>query len=132
MEPRALGGQRAMGTVTVYAVLAVTPAAAFWVLAIACERLTRSHRASKGPVPADRSIEQLARDLRRLGSEQRALRHSDPPAKVARLRSVMLAYDDTLAAACVALDLPRPGEPPLAEAVRLETELSLTGRGLVW
>ena len=132
MEPKAPGGQRAMRTVTVYAVLAATPAAAFWGLAIACERLTRFHRTTKGPVTADRSIEQLAQDLRRLGSEQRGLRHSDQPAKVARLHGVMLAYDDTLVAACVALDLPGPGEPPLDEAVRLETELALTGRGLVW
>ena len=121
-----------MGTIAVYAVLAATPADAFWGLAKGCEWLTRFAPVTEGPVAAERSVEQLAQDLRRLGREQRALRHSDPPAKVARLHSVMLAYDDTLVAACAALDLHRPGPPPLHEAVRLETELALAERGFVW
>lgn len=121
-----------MGTIAVYAVLAVTPAAAFWGFVVGYEWLTRFEPVTERPAAGDRSIEQLAQDLSRLGREQRGLRHSDPPAKAARLHSLMLAYDDTLVAACVALDLPRPSEPPLHEAVRLEMELALTERGLVW
>jgi hypothetical protein len=121
-----------MGTVAVYALLAVTPAAAFWGLAIGCEWLARYSPAARAPAPADRSIERLTQDLRRLGGEQRRLRHTDPPAKAARLRSLMLAYDDTLLAACLAVGLPAPGQPPLHDAVRLETELALTEQGLVW
>ena len=121
-----------MRTITVYALLAVTPAAAFWGFAIGYDWLARYESAAEGPAPVGRSIEQLVQDLRRLGAEQRRLRHSDPPAKAARLLSVMLAYDDTLLAACRALGLPRPGQPPLHNAVRLEIELALTARGLVW
>ena len=121
-----------MGTFALYVALAATPAAAFWAFALGYEWLTRYHPVAQAPIPADRSIHDLVQDLSRLGSEQRRLRHGDPPAKAARLRSVMLAYDDTLLAACLALGLPEPSEPPLHDDVRLETELALTELGLVW
>ena len=121
-----------MGTFALYAALAATPAAAFWAFALGYEWLTRYDPVAQAPMPANRSIEELVQDLSRLGSEQRRLRHSDPPAKAARLRSVMLAYDDTLLAACLALGLPEPSEPPLHDDVRLETELALTELGVVW
>jgi hypothetical protein len=121
-----------VGTIAVYALLAVTPAAAFWGLVKGCEWLARYETPAEGPVPPNRSIEQLARDLSRLAREQRRLRDSDPFSKATRLRSVMLAYDDTLLAACLALGLPCPNHPPLPDSVRLETELALTGQGLNW
>jgi hypothetical protein len=121
-----------MGTIAVYALLTVTPAAAFWGFAIGYERLARYEPAALAPVPGNRSIEQLVRDLRRLGGEQRRLRDSDPPAKAARLRSLMLAYDDALIATCLALGQASSNQPPLPDAVRLEMELALTEQGLVW
>jgi hypothetical protein len=54
------------------------------------------HPAGEPRAGASRSFEQLAPDLARLGQEQRRLRHTDPPATAARLRSLMLAYDDIL------------------------------------
>ena len=121
-----------MGAIAVYAFLAMTPAAAFWVFAVGYEWLARYESAVRAPVPAGRSIEHLVRDLRRLADEQRRLRHSGAPAKAARLRSLMLAYDDTLLEACLAVGLPQPGPPPLRDAVRLEIELALTQHGVVW
>ena len=121
-----------MGTIAVYALLAVTPAAAFWALARGYEWLAHYEPGTRAPRPADRSIERLTQDLRRLAAEQRKLRGTDPPGKAARLRSVMLAYDDTLLEACLAVGLPTPSRPPLDDTVRLETELALTEQGLVW
>lgn len=121
-----------MGAIAVYAVLAMTPAAAFWAFAMAYEWLARYEPTGRASDPSARSIEQLVRDLRRLGDQQRRLRQGDAAAKGARLRSLMLAYDDTLLAACAAVELPRAGEPPLSDAVRLEIELALTEQGLVW
>ena len=121
-----------MGTIAVYGLLAVTPAAVFWAFAGACQWLARTKPAGDTPASASRSIERLAQDLARLGREQRKLRSTDPPAKAARLRSLMLAYDDTLSEAASALSLPPPSAPPLDEATRLEIELALTQRGLVW
>ena len=121
-----------MGTIAVYGLLALAPAAAFWVFAKGCAWLAEMTPAGSARPNAERTIERLAQDLDRLGREQRELRCADPPAKATRLRSLMLAYDDTLLEAALALSLPRTGQPPLDEVTRLEIELALTQRGLVW
>jgi hypothetical protein len=82
--------------------------------------------------PQGPSLERLVCDLRRLESDYRRIETSDLPAKAARLRSVSLAYDDTLRACCRALDLPEPKEPPLGPVARLETEAALAQHGLTW
>ena len=71
-------------------------------------------------------------DLRRLERDYRRIEASDLPAKAARLRSVSLAYDDTLRACCRALELPEPDKPPLGPVARLETEAVLAQHGLTW
>ncbi len=122
-----------MGTIAAYAFLAMTPAAAFWAFAMTYEWLARYEPTGRASVPPPvRSIEQVVGDLRRLGDQHRRLRQGEAAAKAARLRSLMLAYDDTLLAACVAVGLPQAGQPPLPDAVRLEIELALTEQGLVW
>ena len=121
-----------MRTIAVYGLLAVTPAAVFWAMDVGWQRLARTKPSPNTPARASRSIEQVAQDLARLGRERYRLWYTDPPAKAARLHSLMLAYDDTLLEAVAALDLPTPGAPPLDEATRLEIELALTQRGLVW
>jgi hypothetical protein len=117
-----------------YAVIACAPAAAFWGAVAALARLagptTAPDRA--GPPLAERPVEQLAADLRRLSDQLVDLRSSDVAAKSARLQGLELAYDDTLCDACRALDVPAPGPPPLRAAVRLDVELLLAQRGLCW
>jgi hypothetical protein len=115
-----------------YLFIVFLPAAVLWVLVSAYDRLGRYNPAPKGPVVADRSIEQLAGDLRRLRLEETRLRQSDLPAKAARLRSLMLAYDDTLCASCRAVGLPAPGPPPLHHDVRRRIEAALGDQGLGW
>lgn len=44
----------------------------------------------------------------------------------------MLAYDDTRLPACLAVGLPQPSQPPLADAGCLEIELVLAEQGVVW
>ena len=121
-----------MDRLAFYALLAVTPAAAFWGFAVGWDWLARHQPVDRAPAPENRSIEALVRDLRRLNTQQRRLHHDDPPAKAARLRSLMLAYDDTLLAAGAVLGLPQPHAPPLPDSIRLELELALTEQGLVW
>ena len=121
-----------MGAFAVYAFLTVTPAVAFWAFVKGFEWLARYEPALRAPVPAGRSIERLVDDLRRLGDEQRRVRCGDAPARRARLESLMLAYDDTLVAACAAVGAPHVNRPPLEQSVRLEMELALTARGVVW
>lgn len=121
-----------MGTIAFYAFLAMTPTTAFLALAKGCEWVARYEPRISVSFSSVRSIEQLTRDLRRLGDQQRGVREGEVPAKAARLRSLMLAYDDTLLATCLAVGLPRPSQPPLPDAVRLEIELALTQQGVVW
>ena len=84
------------------------------------------------PSPQGPTLERLVSDLRRLEGDYRRIEASDLPAKAARLRSVTLAYDDTLTACCRALDLPEPDKPPLRPVERLQTEAALAQHGLTW
>ncbi len=84
------------------------------------------------PVPAGPPIERLVRDLRRLEREYSRIERSDLPRRVVRLQGVSLAYDDTLCACAVALEIPCSTRPPLDAIQRLEIEATLAQRGLVW
>lgn len=78
-----------------------------------------------------RPLEQLAADLRRLGAAIRTLPRGSTHT---RRKALQLAYDDTLVAACRALDLPEtlgdlsPGVDRDLE--RLRVEMSLESAGL--
>lgn len=118
-----------------YAVLFLTPAAAFYGAGKALDWLTRCdgpQRGSRKTVPARPNLERLVGDLRRLEHDYQQIERSDLPARASRLRAVILAYDETLCACCLALDLPRPDLSPLDGLMRLQTEAALAQRGLVW
>jgi hypothetical protein len=117
--------------VVAYLALAFTPAAAFIAGARALEWWTRaSGHVRQGP--ATPPIERLVGDLRRLKRDYSRIEGSDLPRRELRLRSVSLAYDDTLCACCAALGVPGSGRPPLSPMQRLEIEASLAQRGLIW
>jgi hypothetical protein len=124
-----------MGTLsTLAAVVAVPVGIAVIGVAVydARSRLSAAVRPRGGVRAADRSLERLVADLRRLEREQLDVRRDEPPAAAARLRALSLAYDDTLRDLCRALDLPEPGRPPLTPQARLRTEAALTARGVRW
>lgn len=83
------------------------------------------------PVTFDRPVEQIAADLRRLAAALGNIAHGTPHA---RRLGLLLAYDDTLIAACRALGLPQSlSELPRGldrELERLRVEESLESAGL--
>ena len=88
-------------TAFVYAVLLLTPLAAFSILwhvldalGKAKQRRDRSAPAAPGVLHGARPIEQLRNDLHRLAREIERIEASNPPAKASRLRATTLAYDD--------------------------------------
>lgn len=116
-----------------YAALCAVPSAAFYGLARLLGWYTTWDRVRDDEsVPVGPGLGRLRRDLTRLQRDYQALLRSDAPAKAARLRAVGLAYDDTLCACCVALEVEPPGRPPLDGAVRLQVEAALAQRGLDW
>ena len=124
-----------MYVVVLYALLAVTPAVVLLLAAKALERFTRARGwplRRPAVAAAQPPLERLLADLRRLEADYRRIEASDLPGRAARLRTVTLAYDDTLRACCTALDLPQPDRPPLSPVVRLQTEAALAQRGLTW
>jgi hypothetical protein len=118
-------------TVVVYAVLAATPAAAFWLARVALERYVRG-RPVIGPAPAGRSLERLVADLRRLEQEHARTTASDMTGRTSRLRAIGLAYDETLQECCRAVGLPEPTRLPLSAVDRLEAEAALAAAGVTW
>lgn len=123
--------------VVLYMALAFLPGAVFVAAARALERWSRgdgwSRRGSRHEAePAGPPIEQLVADLRRLGRDYARIAESDLPRRQMRLQSVTLAYDDTLCACCLALEIPAPGRPPFDAFQRLEIEAALAQRGLTW
>ena len=89
------------------------------------------HRVKPPPEPpASLTIERIARQARRLRAELLA---TDAGTPMARRLSVVKAYDDLLAEACRALDVPDtltgmpPGVERDAERLHLESELEAAG-----
>ena len=117
-----------------YIALCFVPSAAFYLafrgLQVVCSWSGPPWRRSAAPQGP--TLERLVSDLRRLERDYRCIEDSDLPAKAARLRSVTLAYDDTLRACCRALDLAEPEKPPLGPVARLQTEAALAQHGLTW
>lgn len=121
-----------MPAFVLYTVLVATPAVALLAAGRALERWCGAYRIQHGDrQPSGESLERLAADLRRLEDDYRRIAGSDLPARVTRMRSVTMAYDDTLCACCQALGLPEPGVP-LSSLDRLETEAALAQQGLSW
>ena len=82
---------------------------------------------------ADRSLELLVADLRRLEREfRRTEQDSDVSYRTARLQAISLAYDDTLLLCCRLLDVPEPERPPWTPVTRLQIEAELARAGLDW
>lgn len=82
---------------------------------------------------ADRSLELLVADLRRLEREfRRTEQDVDVAYRTARLQAVSLAYDDTLLLCCRLLDVPEPERPPWTPVTRLQVEAELARAGLDW
>ena len=82
---------------------------------------------------ADRSLELLVADLRRLEREfRRTEQDSDLSYRTARLQAISLAYDDTLVLCCRLLDVPEPERPPWTPVTRLQIEAELARAGLDW
>ena len=116
----------------VYALIVVVPTGALYALCRGAEWLTRASRHRSGP-PTPPDLAGLAASLSRLDREAHLVREQrDLPGRGSRLRTVSLAYDDTLCACCAALGLPEPGRPPLAATVRLQTEALLAQHGVEW
>lgn len=121
-----------MPTLVAYALLAVTPGVALLLGARALERWCAAYPSRSGPARATGpSLEQLTANLRRLEEDYRRIAASDLPGRVSRMRTVALAYDDTLRACCRAVGLPEPRDP-LDGLARLETEAALTQHGVTW
>ncbi len=123
----------------VLALVALAPVAMMWALfnvaaivdffAAGWRRL-RPRRSAH--VSSSLPVQQIAADLRRLNAYLDEVERSDAPARAARLRAAVLAYDDVLLIACRTLEIPAPERAPLEPVTRLETEAALAQHGLVW
>ena len=92
-----------------------------------------SRRRGPDASAADRSLELLVADLRRLEREfRRTEQDSDVSYRTARLQARSLAYDDTLLLCCRLLDVPEPERPPWTPVTRLQVEAELARAGLDW
>ena len=122
-----------MQVLVVYAACAVAPAAFFYGASRALDRLTRwNGPRTRTPSTSDPGLERLVGALRRLEQDYSRIQASDLPGRATRLRTVALAYDDTLLACCRALGLPQPASAPLGPLTRLQTEAALAQSGLTW
>ncbi len=120
-----------MPALAVYAVLVATPVLVLLAAGRALELWCGSYPPRSTRRPGGAPVERLVGDLRRLEQDYRRIAASDMPARVARMRTVALAYDDTLHSCCRALGLPEPLRP-LTALGRLQTEAALSQQGLVW
>jgi hypothetical protein len=122
-----------VGIVIVGAFL-LTPLACVFLLNTSIKKLSLADERGSGGISEVISVPKISysADLRRLGNEhQRLLAARDLPGRVGRLHAVERAYDDTLRAACRALDLETP--PSKLDAVtRLQVEADLMLHGLDW
>ncbi len=117
---------------TVVVVLAVLPAAVFGERWRGPSWWRRRGREPERTA-ADRSLELLVADLRRLEREfRRTEQDSDLSYRSARLQAISLAYDDTLLLCCRLLEVPEPERPPWSPVTRLQIEAELARAGLDW
>lgn len=115
-----------------FAVVCVLPVSLIMLL-IHFPKLIRPITQRRIPAnPTHPPIERLVADLHRLSAEQDRVRTGDVPARGRRLTVIQLAYDDVLLDCCAALDLSRPGPPPLTHDQRLDIEAELMKCGLRW
>jgi hypothetical protein len=92
-----------------------------------------SRRRAQDASAADRSLELLVADLRRLEREfRRTEQDGELSYRTARLQAISLAYDDTLLLCCRLLDVPEPERPPWTPVTRLQIEAELARAGLDW
>ena len=121
-----------MPVLVVYAVLAITPAAALLAAGHGLDRFCRWQATGpRRPRASGPSLERMVSDLRRLEADYGRIDASDLPGRVSRLRTVALAYDDRLRDCCRALGLPEP-VVPLSSLDRLQTEAALAQQGVTW
>ena len=120
--------------ILLWVLLSALPALAFRAMWAGLQRWTtgtgwRRQQSSA----AERSLELLVADLRRLEDEfRRTEAASDVPYRGARLQALSLAYDDTLRLCCRLLDVPEPERPPWPPVTRLQIEAELARAGLDW
>ena len=127
-----LGGLLALAMGTLVLFLTMGGALYLHEIAVILRRL--ADRVSPPPeLPAPPPIEVIARDARRLRAELLALTPGTP---MARRVGLSRAYDDLLAEACAALDVPDtlagldPGTDRDIERLRVEYELEAAGMRL--
>jgi hypothetical protein len=117
--------------ITILGLLAVAPAAGFWLMAKTFDTFVAWDR--PGTMPRERpSLGRLGADLHRLNAEYTSVLNSQPSGKVVRLRALAAAYDDTLLACCDSYGLHVEHTSPLTGTQRLELEAELSQRGLTW
>ena len=118
-----------------HVLLAVLPATLFRGVRTAVVRWLQGY-AWRQPAhaPAERTLEDLVADLRRLEEEYRRTEQaSELQYLAARLQAISMAYDDTLRICCRVLDVPEPGDrPPWTPVTRLGIEADLARAGLSW
>ena len=119
--------------VLAWVLLSATPALVFRAGWAAIQRWASADGWRRRDEPtAERSLELLVADLRRLEDEFRRTESAEVPYLSARLKALSLAYDDTLRACCLLLDLPEPDRPPWTPVTRLQVEAELARAGLDW
>lgn len=120
--------------VLLWVLLSALPALALRAAWAALQRWTRGEGwGRERQASAERSLELLVGDLRRLEDEFRRTESApDVPYRGARLQALSLAYDDTLRLCCRVLDVPEPERPPWPPVTRLQIEAELARAGLDW
>ncbi len=120
--------------VLLWVLLSTLPAALFRLTWAALHRWSTGSGWRRQEHPAaERSLELLVNDLRRLEDEfRRTEAAADVPYRGARLQALSLAYDDTLRLCCRLLDVPEPDRPPWPSVTRLQVEAELARAGLHW
>ena len=120
--------------ILLWVLLSALPAVAFRAMWAGLQRWTTGDGwRRRQQSAAERSLELLVADLRRLEDEFRRTEVApDVPYRGARLQALSLAYDDTLRLCCRLLDVPEPERPPWPPVTRLQIEAELARAGLDW
>jgi len=120
--------------VVIWLLLSAVPAVVFRAAWAGLQRWATGHGwRRREESAAERSLELLVADLRRLEDEFRRTEADVVlPYRGARLQALSLAYDDTLRLCCRLLDVPEPDRPPWTPVTRLQIEAELARAGLDW